>query len=357
MIPFFDLTRQWQEIGEEITKVATEVLASGRYILGEKVREFEYAFAEFCNTKYAIGVASGTDALILAMQASGVAPGERVFLPDVTFFATALAVERIGAVPVLCDVSPETLQMEIPQCLIEDSSWYLPVHLFGIPVSIEAYPKGRVIEDSCQAVGALKSLYGKAGCFSFYPSKNLGACGDGGAIVTNDSEVFVVSGALRDYGRYGKYTHELSGTNSRLDALQAAILSVKLKYLPRWNAQRRVLAELYQELLGPLSLVLQVIDGPDNVWHLCVVQVDPSVRDALRESLTDAEIGVGVHYPMPLHEQPVVQRWRANGKCIVVKPRANSSMLSSSILSLPMFPELTEKEVLEVCNSIIKFFE
>lgn len=355
MIPFFDLKRQWKQIGSEVMVAVEEVLSSGQYILGRTVENFEREFAEFCNAKYVVGVASGTQALEIALKAVGVTEGDLVCIPDVTFFATALAVVEAGATPILCDVLPKApFAMKVPQ-FPKEQLWYMPVHLFGIPVPIPV-PE-YTIEDTCQAVGAHAGVMGRASCFSFYPAKNLGACGDGGAIVTNDAEVAVVASTLRDYGRTEKYTHTIAGLNSRLDAVQAGILSVKLKYLSKWIQYRRELGEMYCDLLRDLRTEIELLNGDGNVWHLCVAKTDPRERDALVRFLSDREIGVGIHYPIPIHAQPATLEWLVNGRCIAPSSYPNSNMLSNSILSLPMFPELTGEEVKEVCRMIHQFYE
>jgi len=375
-----DLVNQYNQIKTEIDSAIAEVLASGEYILGSKVQEFEQNIAEFLEAKYAIGVASGSDALLLSLHALGIGKGDKVIVPTFTFFATAGAVSRLGAIPVFADIDPITYNMDLNQVeeiLKKDNNIkaIIPVHLFGLPIdmqrlmSIAEKHNLYIIEDACQAINAdiyinntshvsrLTSYVQKAGtightgCFSFFPSKNLGCFGDGGMVVTNDDELAEKIRILRVHGSKPKYYHSVVGYNSRLDSIQAAILNVKLKYLNEWTQKRRQVASIYNEEFKNLGLdeMLQcpeVVEG--HVFHQYAIQVDR--RDELAAYLKGRGIATAVYYPLPLHLQ---ECFRDLGYQEGDLPVAEKTC--QKVLALPIDPELTEEEIKYVVNSIQEF--
>jgi len=313
-IPLVDLKAQFRSIQAEVEPAIARVLERGDFILGEDVREFEREFAEFCDAPRAVGVASGTDALHLACRVVGVGPGDEVILPAFTFVATALGVTLAGGVPVLVDVDPKTALID-PQKVAEaigpKTKAILPVHLYGQCADMDplldiAKDAGiAVIEDAAQAHGATykgrrAGSMGAAAGFSFYPGKNLGAYGDGGAITTGDAQLAERLELLRNWGSRKKYHHEEPGLNSRLDTVQAAVLRVKLRHLERWNDARRRMAARYDEALAGVPGVEPTVTDPGSVYHLYVLRA--ADRDARLEALQAAGIGAGLHYPFAVHE-------------------------------------------------------
>lgn len=362
-IPAFDLTRQYQTLRHELDEVFSRVMAGGSYILGEEVKAFEKEFAEYCGTSYAIGVASGTDALILSLLACGVGSGDEVIAPSHTAVATIAAIELVGARPVLVDIdlARYTLAPElVAHAVTERTRAIIPVHLYGCPadmnpiLEIAAKKKITVIEDALQAHGA--SIRGtrvgslsEIAAFSFYPTKNLGAFGDGGAVVTNDPALAEKVQLLRQYGWKQRYISQIKGMNSRLDELQAGFLRVKLRHLEEWNQRRRHLASLYIDLLSGSDVTLppQPTDV-EPVFHQFVIR-HPK-RDALRETLWAQGIHTSIHYPHPVHLQPgYVNLGLGRGSL------PNSEKAADEVLSLPMYPELTEDEVRRVADACLKF--
>lgn len=347
-----------------------DLLASGRYIGGPPVETFEQSFSRYIGTAECIACNSGTDALYLALRALEIGAGDEVITTPFSFIATAEAISLVGATPVFVDVSAQSFNLDplqVEAAITPRTRAILPVHLFGQPVemtkllAIARTHDLAVVEDCAQAVGAtwggqkVGSL-GQLGCFSFYPTKNLGACGDGGAVTTHDPALAAQIRKLRDHGRRGAYVHEVVGMNSRLDALQAAILQVKLQHLDRWNQQRRQLAQRYGQLLQPLPhLVLpQEIPGGEGVWNQYTIRVlaEPGTaagvrRDRLRQWLQTQGIGSMVYYPLPLHLQPVYQ-----GLGYRVGQLPVAEQLAAEVLSLPMFPELTAPEQAQVVHSL-----
>jgi dTDP-4-amino-4,6-dideoxygalactose transaminase len=380
-IPILDLTRQYRAIKAEIDAAIQRVVASGRFILGPEVEALERELAEFCGVKHAIGVASGTDALLLALKALGIGPGDAVIVPSFTFFATAGVVHNAGATPIFCDIDPQTFNLD-PADLRRILSTnpgprtppraVIPVHLFGQMAEMDtimAIAKEfglYIIEDAAQAIGAEYSgqhtthhgptrkagTIGHLGCFSFFPTKNLGAYGDGGLVVTNDDELAERVRLLRVHGSKPKYYHHLVGTNSRLDALQAAVLKAKLPHLGEWTAARRRLADRYDELLAGLSGIVLPYRAPDrtHIFHQYTIRVLAGKRDALRTYLAEQGIGTEVYYPLPLHLQPCFRHLGYKEGDLPESERA-----SREVLSLPMFPELTEEEQDYVVHSIRAF--
>lgn len=364
MIPFVDLKFQYQKIKDEINASVLSSLEKGDYILGEELKNFEEEFAAYCNANYCIGVASGTEALWLSLIALGIGKDDEVIIPANTFIATALAVNMAQAKPVLADIDSNSFNIDVSQIenkITENTKAIIPVHLYGQPCDmneiLELANKYnlKVIEDACQAHGAYYKnkrvgCAGDLGCFSFYPAKNLGAYGDGGAIVTNNVELADKLRLLRDYGQKEKYNHIIKGYNSRLDNIQAAVLRVKLKYLDRWNSQRINNANLYNKKLFGLSSIKVPIALPErtHVYHLYVIRTKK--RDELKDFLSKNDIQTGLHYPIPIHQQQAYNELFSdeNGYPITEK-------CSKEILSLPMFPELTEEHIEFVCKKIAEF--
>ena len=348
-IPFVDLTAQYATISEEIDKATTQVLRNADFILGQDVRLFEEEFAVFCEAQHAVAVDSGTSALELALRAYDIGPGDEVITAANTFIASALAVSYTRATPVFVDIDPQTYTIDpskLEKAISRRTKAIMPVHLYGQPADMDAILdiartyKLTVIEDACQAHGArykgkrVGSL-GHTAAFSFYPGKNLGAYGDGGTIVTNDSRVVECIQMLRNYGQQQKYHHVLRGFNRRLDTLQAAVLRVKLQHLDTWNAMRRKHAALYSRLLADSEIGTPVeADYAESVWHLYVIRT--ANRDALQMQLNRRGIATGIHYPIPIHLQPAYQDLGYRKGDFPV-----TEHYAEQILSVPMYPELT----------------
>ena len=358
-IPLIDLTIQHHTLRNEINAVIQDVLDRGDFILGQDVTKLEEEFAAYCGVKYAIGVDSGLSALELSLRALGIGPGDEVIVPAHTFTASAAAITFAGAKPVFVDVDPETWNIDaekIEAAITPRTKAILPVHLYGLPADMhmilgiaEKY-KLVVVEDACQAHGAIYKGHstgslGNAAGFSFYPTKNLGACGDGGMVTTNDHKVAETVRALRNCGQTSKNVHELAPFNHRLDNLQAAILRVKLHYLDEWIGVRRMLAELYKQLL-PASIGRQAEPpGYTNVYHLFVIRTQN--RDALQAHLKEQGIGTAIHYPTPVHLQPFFAGLGYfRGRFPIAEKICNE------ILSLPIYPEMTEEQVEVVAAAI-----
>jgi dTDP-4-amino-4,6-dideoxygalactose transaminase len=366
-VPFVDLQAQYRSIKAEVDAAIQRVLDTSAFILGREVEAFEGAFAEYVGARECVGVSNGTAAIQLALQACGVGPGDEVIVPANTFFATAEAVSTAGATPVFADCDPVTYNIDagkIEAAITPRTRAVIPVHLYGQPADLDAVFEvaGRhdllVIEDAAQAHGARYrggrvGARGLAGCFSFYPGKNLGAYGEGGAVVTNDPGVARRLRMLRDHGSEQKYRHEVVGYNFRLEGIQGAVLGVKLKHLDDWNALRRRHAARYRELLAPLAdsgaLGLPVeADYAEHVYHLFVVRTD--ARDSLQRYLSAAGVQTGIHYPVPVHLQPA---YAALGHKEGDFP--NSESQAKRVLSLPMFAELTEQQLRYVAAALADF--
>ncbi|NEO90573.1 MAG: DegT/DnrJ/EryC1/StrS family aminotransferase [Moorea sp. SIO3G5] len=363
-IPPLDLTRQYQVIGEQVSAAVQDVLSSGRYIGGPVVEHFEQQFAAYIGTLECIACNSGTDALYLALRALDIGPGDEVITTPFTFIATAEVIAEVGATPVFVDINAETFNIDLNQiekAITHNTRAIIPVHLFGQPVDMTAVMDIAkthclaVIEDCAQGTGAewvgkKVGSIGHIGCFSFYPTKNLGTCGDGGAVTTNDKTVAASIRMLRDHGRCSGYYHQVNGINSRLDALQAAILNVKLPYLDGWNNARRQVATRYHQLLEPLPEIIRPRETPGGhcVWNQYTVRLtqdssNSNYRDEVRQKLKQAGISSMVYYPLPLHLQPV---YKDLGYQIGQFPVAEQ--VCHQVLSLPMFPELTVEEQQQV---------
>lgn len=360
MIPFCDLSRQHAVLGEQLEHAIHRVLERGRFVLGDEVESFEAEFAAYLGVRHAVGCGSGTAALELALRACGIGQGDEVVTVSHTAVATVAAIELVSARPVLVDVEPGTYTMDATcaeQALSAKTRALLPVHLYGQPANLDpllalARRHGiPLIEDCCQAHGAeyggLKlGAIGTLGCFSFYPTKNLGAIGDAGMVVTSDDRLAERLRLLRQYGWSERYVSSAKGTNSRLDELQAAILRVKLPYLDSWNERRLRLARLYDEMLTG-SVVEPPTPGGhgQRVYHLYVVGCEQ--RDELRAYLHALGIETAIHYPIPVHLQPAYADLVQPLDALPV-----TESLQSRILSLPLYPELTEEEVITVATAI-----
>lgn len=364
-IPLADLNAQYLSLQQEIDTAIRCVIADSAFVSGPYVKKFESEFAAYCGADHCVGVGNGTDALFAALKGLGVGDGDEVLVPAMTFVATAEAVTMAGAKPVFVDIDPTTKTLsaeDLSQKVSAASRAIIPVHLYGQPANMEAleYVAQKhnlfVVQDAAQAHGATVhgrslSSFGDCACYSFYPGKNLGAYGDGGAVVTNSSELADYIRRFANHGRSGKYDHAFEGVNSRLDGLQAAILSVKLKYLKEWTRQRRFLAGIYnQQLAGIENLTLpNSSDWAEHVYHLYVVQCKE--RDELQSYLKSRNISSGVHYPIAL---PFLDAYAACGHVVQDFPVAYK--LQQRALSLPMYAELTEAQVVNVCSAIRSFF-
>lgn len=361
-IPFFDFSRETGFLESEIRDSIDRVMASGRFILGDECAAFEKEFARICSCGHAVGVASGTDALFLTLKALGIGEGDEVITVSHTFAATGLAVLYTGARPVFVDIAAGSYHLDadlLEQAVTERTRAVIPVHLYGMCADmtrIMEVARARriaVVEDACQAHGALHrgrpaGSFGDAAAFSFYPTKNLGAYGDGGMVTTNDPEIAEKLLLLRNYGQRDKYRHESPGYNSRLDEIQAAILRTKLKYLPEWTRRRQQIARMYDQGLGDINLLAQSPEkGSTHVYHLYVIAVRG--RDGLRSFLEDRGIQTLVHYPIPLHRQSAFQDAMVSGSL------GRTEEAAGRILSLPMYPWLSDSEVERIVGAVREF--
>jgi dTDP-4-amino-4,6-dideoxygalactose transaminase len=364
-IPLVDLHAQYEDLREEIDAAIAAVVESTAFVKGPAVAQFESAFAAYCEAKHAIGVGNGTDALSLAFRAVGLQPGDEVLTTPTTFIATTEAITHAGATVRFVDIDPATWMFDATlasDAITGATRALVPVHLYGHPVDLDpvlelaSQRNCVVIEDAAQAHGArlrgrrLGAL-GQIGTFSFYPGKNLGAYGDAGAVVTNDDELAERVRMLADHGRLDKYEHRIEGWNSRLDTLQAAILSVKLRVLDDGNARRRICAQRYNEGLAGIDGLgfPTFVEGAEPVHHLYVIKAED--RDGLRKRLADEDIASGVHYPIPLHLQPAYGHLGyARGDFPV------SEQLAESILSLPCYPELGGSDIDRVIDTVRDFY-
>jgi dTDP-4-amino-4,6-dideoxygalactose transaminase len=362
-IPLVDLKAQYAGIKAEIDQAIQHVLDETDFIGGSAVREFERAFASYCGTRTAVGLANGTDALQLALLACGIGDGDEVITAVNTFIATSEAISAAGARPVFVDNDPHTYTIDvrkIEEKITPRTKVIIPVHLYGQPAAMddinEIATRHRliVVEDAAQAHGArykVKTVgnLGRLACFSFYPGKNLGAYGDAGAIATNDEELANKIRMLANHGRLKKYEHEIEGYNSRLDTLQAAILLVKLRHLKEWTEKRQHIASRYTLLLSSAKEIVTPTRHPDatHVFHLYVVRVQQ--RDRIQQILQEAGIATGIHYPTPLHQQPAYSHL---GLAVGSFPVAER--YAGELLSLPMYPELTDDQVGFISETLVK---
>jgi len=373
MVPFLDLTRQYKKIKGEILSATQRVYEKGRFILGEEVSAFEKEFSHYCGVRYGVGVGSGTDALYLALKAAGIGEGDEVVTVANSFVATALAISFTGAKPLFVDIDPKTYTMDPNhlELLLKHQKAkgsgrkikaILPVHLYGHPAEMDSIMEIAnrydliVIEDACQAHGAKYGKkkvgsFGAMGCFSFYPTKNLGGYGDGGMVVTNHKRHDQNLRLLRCYGERKKYEHILKGHNSRLDEIQAAILRVKLKYLDQWNGERRRKAKIYTQMLSPLGVVCpSEKKGVRHVYHLYTIKTKK--RDSLQTFLKKRGIETLIHYPIPIPLQKAYRELEYHKRDLPL-----TNQWSRKILSLPFFPEMKESEMEEVAEGIRSFLE
>lgn len=363
-IPLVDLKIQYQSIKEEIDEAIKRIIENTAFIMGDEVKRFEENFASFCNAEYAIGTSSGTTALHLALIACGIRDGDEVITVPNTFIATAEAITHCGAKVVFVDVDEDSYTLnstKLEDAITPKTKAIIPVHLFGQPADLEPIIEIakkhnlKVIEDAAQAHGAeykgqKVGTFGDAACFSFYPAKNLGAFGDAGMITTNNDEIAEKVSILRNHGRFTKYEHTVEGYNYRIDALQAAILDVKLRHLDEWTEQRRHNAALYSELLQDVEIITpKEMNYAKHVYHLYVIRT--SQRDELREYLSDQEISTGIHYPIPLHLQPAYEYLGYEAGSFSV-----AEQMATEVLSLPMYPELSECNIKKIAKLIGNFF-
>lgn len=355
-VPFFDLKEQHRRLGAELHAALDSVAADGSFILGPAVERFERRFAEYLGVRHCAGLNNGTSALHLALLACGVGPGDEVITTPATWISTSWAVSYVGARPVFVDIDPVTYTLDptlAERAVTSRTRAILPVHLYGHAADVEALSRLAerhglaLIEDAAQAHGARVGgrrvgTFGKAGCFSFYPSKNLGAFGEAGAVVTDDDEVAARVRRLRDHAQAGRHRHVEIGYNMRMEGIQGAVLDAKLGRLDGWNAERARHAARYREILAGLpGLDLPAAAGPDgHVWHLFVVMLREADREAVRAELAARGVGTGVHYPTPVHLQPAYAHLgHRKGDFPVAEG------LFRRCLSLPMFPELTDGQV------------
>jgi dTDP-4-amino-4,6-dideoxygalactose transaminase len=363
-VPLLDLKAQYATIKDEIMQAISEVCESQYFALGPAVEEFEKQIAAYCKSKYAIGVSSGTDALLVSLMALDIKSGDEVITTPFTFFSTAGSVARLGAKPIFVDVDPDSYNIDpsgIEEKITEKTQAIIPVHLFGQAAQIKAITEIAkrynlvVIEDAAQAIGASQNgvmcgNLGDCGCFSFYPTKNLGGFGDGGLVTTNDDELMEKIRILRDHGQNPKYFYRMIGGNFRLDAIQGAVLSVKLKYLDRWNEIRRRKAALYDSILADSPVNVPKIDNNNvSIYHQYTITVPE--RDKLQKFLAENEIGSAIFYPKPLHLQECFSELGYKPGDLPVAER-----LCDEVLSLPVYPELSTGQIEFVAKTILKFY-
>lgn len=363
VVPFVDLRTQYHQLKTEIDRAIQDVLDSGVFLFGGQVGVFEKEFAAYLGAPHAVAVSSGTEALRLALLAAGVGPGDEVVTSAMTAVATVVAIEGVGGRAILVDIDPATYTLDVSQVearLTPQTKAIVPVHLYGHPTDLKslleiATSRGlEIIEDACQAHGATydgKKVggFGLFGCFSFYPTKNLGGCGDGGMIVTRSADYAEHVRLLRNYGERERFTHYLRGFNCRMDELQAAILRVKLRHLDASNARRRLLARGYDTHLKGTSVKLPV-ERPEATHVYCSYVIRHPLRNRLREWLADRGIDTRIQYPWPIHLQPAYSDLGAGPGSFPAAEKA-----ASEILSLPIFPELDEPQVALVCDAIRAF--
>ncbi|MBU1124814.1 MAG: DegT/DnrJ/EryC1/StrS family aminotransferase [Candidatus Omnitrophica bacterium] len=365
-IPFSDVKAQHRQLKNELEKVFARVVKKGDFILGEEVRRFENDFARFCGSRYAIGTSSGTAALFLALRSLGIGRGDEVIIPAFTYIATAFAVTYAGATPVFVDIRDDTYTLDtgkILKAITKHTKAIIPVHLYGQPACMAAIcaiaknHRLKIVEDVAQAHGAaIKTPDGKwhtagnlgdIGCFSFYPSKNLGGLGDGGMLVTSNEALYRQLRILRDCGRISKYDHVTVGYNARLDTLQAALLRVKLTHLKRWNTMRQKAAQVYKEVLKDIPGVVVPFKEKDrsHVYHVYGVRIPH--RDKVFESLSKKNISCIIHYPKPLHLQTAYKELGYRKGDFPV-----SEMVAREIISLPMYPHIKKTQIVFVANAL-----
>jgi len=358
MIPFMDLSRQYNLLKDEILKKISEVCEKRDFILGSFVEKFENSFAKWTERRFCIGCSSGTTALSLALEATGIKEGDEVITTPLTFIATAEAICHIKAKPVFADIDPLTLNLspeKVKEKITKKTKAIIPVHLYGSPADMNSFVKIAkehnliIIEDCAQSHGAVLNGYqtgsfGKAGAFSFFPGKNLGAFGDAGAVVTDDQNLDFLIKKLRNHGRTEKYVHDIIGYNHRMDGIQAAILEVKLKYLSEWITKRRRIAKMYDTLLKDIKKPV-VLKEAQSAYHLYVILVKE--REKVQKALKEKGIETAVHYPVPLHLQPAFSFLGYKKNDLPIAEKA-----AEEVLSIPFFPEMTDEEIYKVAESI-----
>ena len=362
-IPVLDLKQQYRSIKNEIDDAINSVLENGWFILGKNVQEFEKEFARYCNTKFAVGVGSGTDALHLSLLAFDIGHGDEVITTPLSAIATSFSITYTGAKPVFVDIDPETYNIDVKKIeekITDKTKAIIPVHLYGQPSDLDPILKIAkkhnliLIEDACQAHGALYKgkkvgSFGDISTFSFYPTKNLGCYGDGGIILTNNKQIYEKILLLRDYGQKERYHHSILGFNSRLDEIQAAILRVKLKKLDEWNNLRRKNAKLYNELLENSNVITPIEkEYAKHVYHLYVIR--SKKRDKLRQWLKSKGILTDIHYPIPIHLQEAYKLIDHKKNILPIVEE-----YVSEILTLPMSPELKGEEIRKIASAIDSF--
>jgi dTDP-4-amino-4,6-dideoxygalactose transaminase len=362
MVLLTDLKKEYRSISEELNSNIWKVLNSGFYVLGEEVKKFEEDFSNYIGTDHAVGVNSGSDALFLAIKSVGAGKGDEVITVSHTFTSTVDAIVRNGAKPIFVDINPDTYCMDISKIeekITSKTKAILPVHLYGHPVDMDPICDLKeeyglyIIEDACQAHGAeykgeKMGSIGDLGCFSFYPTKNLGACGDGGAIVTDSEELNEKLIQMRNYGQSEKYHHDFVGVNSRLDELQAVILQTKLKYLDKWIESRRNNARAYNELLHDSGLILPVEESfAKHAYHLYVIR--SKKRDYLKKKLLENHVQAQIHYPIPVHKQKAYSSLNSDFSL----PATNK--ICDEILSLPLHPWMSYEDILKVTDCLRVF--
>ena len=361
-VPPFSLSQQINDLGTDLEEAVLQVLRSGQYIGGAQLNAFEDAFATSVDTSHAVGCNSGTDALILALRALEIGPGDEVITCSFSFFATAEAISAVGATPVFVDVDPATYLIDLDRieaAITPATKALMPVHLFGRPVDMtrlmaiaEAH-RLNVVEDCAQATGARWNgqpvgSFGDVGCFSFFPTKNLGAAGDGGAATTNDAGLAQTMRELAVHGMPKRYLHTALGYNSRLDAIQAAVLNVKLPHLADWVRRRSAIAARYREQLAGLQGLSLPSDDPGHSWNQFVVRINTD-RDAFKQILQDSGVSTIIYYPIPIHSQPAYAHLRQQ-----TGPLPITEQLCQQVLSLPIFPELTDQQQQTVIETLRK---
>lgn len=374
-VPAFDIKQQYGDIEAEISTAVLEVLASGRYIGGPAVTDFERQFANYHGVTECVACNSGTDALYLALRALNIGAGDEVITTPFTFFATTEVITAVGAKPVFVDIDPTTFNLDVEKvtaAITLQTKAIIPVHLFGLPVDMtvlmeiaQSYNLA-VIEDCAQATGAIWAgqkvgSIGHIGCFSFYPTKNLGGCGDGGAITTNDPAIASQLRILREHGSKTRYIHEEIGVNSRLDAIQATILQIKLRYLDLWNSKRQQIANYYYQHLSQIAniIVPQELPNGVGVWNQYTIRIigenphgnSDKYRDWVRNQLQEQGVNTMLYYPLPLHLQPVYNYLHYKSGQLPIAEQA-----CQEVLSLPMFPELTQEQQDQVIKTLKSIF-
>jgi len=364
-VPFFDLKQQYAAIKTEVSQVIHQVCETQMFALGPAVKKFEQQCAEYCQSKHALGVSSGSDALLVSLMALEIKPGDEVITTPFTFFATAGAVSRLGATPVFVDVDYDSYNID--PSLIEDkitrnTKAIIPVHLFSqiaqmAPITAVAKRHNlAVIEDACQSIGATQNqkhcgTLGDLGCFSFYPTKNLGGFGDGGLITTNSHRLFEKIKLLRTHGENPRYFYKTIGGNFRLDSIQAAVLTVKLKYLDKWNEKRRQNAKIYDRILADSPVTCPKIE-PNNFSTYHQYTIRAPKRDDLQKFLASKGIGSAIFYPKPLHLQECFSRYGYKQGDLPVCEK-----LCAEVLSLPTYPELQPGQVEYAANTVLEFYQ